>query len=144
MPDVPDEWSRYTTYDGRLFSTRLSIVSLVDYDVFTQDDGSEQQVGAQKTQWDLRTERIMFRGRLKFAHPIDYFVSFEVKGQDHVEDGEGKLGFTDVDISTGVGALGTLHYGKVKEPFVYGLIHLDRAGITGTTNAVHMRLQWVY
>ena len=26
----------------------------------------------------------------------------------------------------------------------YGLIHLDRGGITGTTNAVHMRLQWVY
>ena len=79
-------------------------------------------MGAHEHQWDLRTARLMFRGRLKLSHPVDYIVSFEVKGQDHVDDDGGKLGFTDVDISTGLGRLGTLHFGKVKEPFVYEMV----------------------
>ena len=64
----------------------------------------------------------MTRGRIKLAHPIDYFVSVEVKGKDHVADDASKLGLTDVDISTGLGALGTLHVGKIKEPFVLEMV----------------------
>jgi len=122
MPDVPDEWSRYTSYDGRAFSTRLSLVPIVDYTAFSQDSDSVAQVGDQDSQWDVRTFRIMTRGRLKFAHPVDYFISVEVKGQDHVQGDASKLGFTDWYFSTQVGRLGELRYGKVKEPYIYEIV----------------------
>src|SRR5215471_3405886 len=122
MPDVPDDWNHFTTYDGRRFSLRFSVVAILDYNSFSQNDESVKQVGEQKNQWDLRTWRLMTRGRLKFAHPVDYFVSLEVKGKDHVGDGDSKVGFTDLDMSTEAWKLGTLHYGKVKEPIVYEMV----------------------
>jgi len=122
MPDVPDDWNRYTSFDGRLFSTAFSFVALLDDDSFVQDDTSKAQIGEQENQWDLRTMRLMTRGRLKFAHPIDYFVSLEVKGQDHVQSGTSKIGFTDMEFSTSLGRLGRLDFGKIKEPFVYEMV----------------------
>src|SRR5262245_552954 len=122
MPDVPDEWKDRTSYDGRAFSTSFALVALVDYDSFVQDSDSKTQVGEQADEWDLRTVRLMARGRLKFRHPVDYFVSVEVKGQDHVQSGASQYGFTDWEFSTGLGRLGVIKYGKVKEPFVYEMV----------------------
>jgi phosphate-selective porin OprO and OprP len=122
MPDLPDQWNHYTTYDGRRFSVRFSTVVILDYNAFSQDDESVQQVGEQTNQWDLRTWRLMTHGRLKFVHPVDYFVSLEVKGKDHVVSGDSKIGFTDLEISTEAWKLGTLHYGKIKEPMVYEMV----------------------
>src|SRR5262249_44441455 len=62
MPDVPDEWNKKTTFDGRAFSSRASIVIIGDYTTFSQDDASISQVGVQKNQWDLRTFRLMSSG----------------------------------------------------------------------------------
>src|SRR5262245_15577692 len=122
MPDLPDSWKDYTSYDGRAFSTVFGLVPLVDYNAFIQDSDSKTQVGEQKNQWDLRTLRLMFRGQMKFRHPVDYLIVVEVKGQDHVQTDASKFGFTDFEFSTGVGKLGRLHYGKVKEPFVYEMV----------------------
>jgi phosphate-selective porin len=122
MPDVPDNWSKDTSYDGRWFSTTFMTALLVDYNTFAQDDASLKQVGEQENQWDLRTWRLMTRGRMKFSHPVDYFISLEVKGQDHVQNDASEIGFTDFEISTGVGFFGTLHFGKIKEPFVYEMV----------------------
>jgi hypothetical protein len=104
MPDVPDEWNDSTSYDSRWFSTRFSFVALIDYNAFTQDADSERQVGDQKNEWDVRTVRLMARGRLKLAHPVDYLISVEVKGKDHVLGDASKVGFTD-SISQQVSAL---------------------------------------
>ena len=122
MPDLSDTAKNYTSYDGRWFSTAFSVVPLVDYNAFVQDSGSRTQVGEQEDEWDLRTLRLMARGQLKFAHPVDYLISLEVKGQDHVQEGSSKFGFTDVEFSTLVGKLGRLKYGKIKEPFVYEMV----------------------
>jgi phosphate-selective porin len=122
FPDVPDGWNQHTSYEGRLFSTRFSMVPLVDYNAFVQDNDSEMQVGTQESEWDLRTLRLMFRGQLKFAHPVDYLISVEVKGQDHVQTGSSQYGFTDFEFSTSFGALGRLRFGKIKEPFVYEMV----------------------
>jgi phosphate-selective porin len=122
MPDLPDEWNEATSYDGRGFSTNFSLVPLIDYSAFVQDEDSESQVGVQDSQWDVRTLRLMFRGAVKFAHPVDYFVSVEVKGQDHVQAGDSKLGLTDLEVSTMLGRLGRLRFGKIKEPFVYEMV----------------------
>src|SRR6185436_21011564 len=64
MPDVPDNWNRFTSYDGRRFSVRFSFVALLDYNSFSQNDASVTQVGEQENEWDLRTWRLMARGRL--------------------------------------------------------------------------------
>jgi phosphate-selective porin OprO/OprP len=122
MPDGPDEWSKHTSTDNRLFSATFSFVSLVDYNAFAQDENSKAQVGAQDSQWDLRTMRLMGRGVVKFRHPVGYFVSLEVKGQDHVQTGASKIGLTDLEVSTQVWKLGQLKYGKIKEPFVYEMV----------------------
>src|SRR5262245_25698740 len=122
MPDVPDDWTKKSSYDGRLFSTTLNLVALIDYAAFVQDDGSRTQVDEQKDQWDVRTVRFMSRGKMKFAHPVDYFVSVELKGKDHVQTDDSKFGLTDLEISTEVGRLGRLKFGKVKEPFVYEMV----------------------
>ena len=66
--------------------------------------------------------RIMTRGRFKFAHPVDYFISVEVKGQDHVQGDDSSLGFTDWYFSTQLGRLGEIRYGKVKEPYIYEIV----------------------
>jgi phosphate-selective porin len=122
MPDVPDQWNRATSYDGRWFSTNFSFVPLIDYNAFVQDEDSKTQVGEQQDEWDLRTMRLMFRGRMKFPHPVDYFISVEVKGKDHVQNEDSNFGFTDFEISTAVGKLGRLRFGKIKEPFVYEMV----------------------
>jgi phosphate-selective porin len=123
MPDVPDEWNNRTAYENRLFSTRLSIVPLVDYTAFVQDDNSKEQVGDQDSQWDLRTFRIMFRGQVKTAHPITYLISVEVKGKDHItNEGDSAFGFTDFEIGTPLGKYGSIKFGKIKEPFAYELV----------------------
>jgi phosphate-selective porin len=122
MPDLPDPWKNYTSYDGRLFSTAFSVVPLVDYNAFVQDSESKAQVGEQNDEWDLRTLRLMLRGQTKFPHRVDYLVSLEVKGQDHVQGDASKFGFTDFEFSTSVGKLGRLKFGKIKEPFVYEMV----------------------
>jgi phosphate-selective porin len=127
MPDVPDSWNTYPAYDGNLFSTRFNFAAIIDYNAFIQDSDNETQVGEQRDEWDVRTVRLMFRGQLKFTHPIGYFFSVEVKGRDHAETGDAqiglsKLGFTDWEFNTQLGTLGTLKYGKVKEPFVYEMV----------------------
>jgi phosphate-selective porin len=122
MPDVPDVWNQHTSYDGRLFSTRFSYVPILDYNAFVQDENSKAQTGEENDEWDLRTMRLMFRGQMKFALPVSYFVSIEVKGKDHVQDDDSSFGLTDLEISTSLGKLGTLKYGKIKEPFVYEMV----------------------
>lgn len=122
FPDLPDSWADYTTYDGRRLSARFSMVPLVDYNAFVQDDESKAQVGDQEDQWDLRTLRLMLRGRMKFRHPVDYLISLEVKGKDHVSTDDSKVGFTDLEVSTRLGSLGLLRVGKIKEPFVYEMV----------------------
>jgi phosphate-selective porin len=122
MPDLPDHWKTYTSYDSRVFSMAFSVVPLVDYNAFVQDADSRTQVGEQRDEWDLRTLRLMFRGQMKFAHPVDYLISVEVKGQDHVQADASQWGFTDFELSTSVGRLGRLKFGKIKEPFVYEMV----------------------
>ena len=123
VPDLPDNASKYTSYEGRWVTARFAMVALVDYNWFVQDDASREQVGEQKDQWDARTWRLMARGGLRTDHPIDYFISVEIKGRDHVQgDDDSKWGFTDFEISTPVGPFGRLRVGKIKEPFVYEMV----------------------
>lgn len=122
VPDLPDEWNKKTAYDGKSFATRLSVAAIVDYTAFTQDAASVDQVSNQKNQWDVRTFRIINSGQVKIWHPIRYLVSLEVKGQDHVQTGSSKLGFTDWDFGTSLGRFGTIKYGKLKEPFAYEMV----------------------
>ena len=81
LPDLPDGWKNYTSYDGCWFSTAFSVVPLIDYNAFVQDADSKTQVDEQNDEWDLRTLRLMFRGQMKFPHPVDYLISVEANLQ---------------------------------------------------------------
>jgi phosphate-selective porin len=123
MPDVQDSWMEWSRYNGRLFSARLSFVPIVDYNAFVQDSDSVKQVGAQENQWDIRTFRIMTRGQLKFGVPIDYFVSLEVKGSDHLLGTEvSRIGWSDLYLAVPIPKFGTVTFGKIKEPWVYEMV----------------------
>jgi len=102
----------------------LSLVPILDYNAFSQDEGSIAQVKKQKNQWDLRTFRIMLRGQLKFSGwPVDYFLSLEVKGHDHVTGpDDSKVGWTDLYLSAKVPKVGRVFFGKIKEPWVYEMV----------------------
>jgi phosphate-selective porin len=123
MPDVRDQWLDWSHYDGRTFTTRLSLVPILDYNYFSQDDQSFAQVKTQKNQWDLRTFRIMLSGTFKWRVPLTYFASFEIKGKDHVtRSDDSKLGWTDLNFATAIPKLGRIFFGKVKEPWVYEMV----------------------
>jgi len=60
--------------------------------------------------------------QINTPHPVSYLVTVEVKGQDHVQTGDNKLGLIDWEFGTSAGKLGTIKYGKIKEPFVYEMV----------------------
>src|SRR5262245_13568635 len=123
MPDIQDSWMDWSRYDGRLFSIRGTIVPILDYNAFAQDDASIEQVGEQTNQWDLRTFRLMARGVLKSRHPVEYFVSLEIKGKDHVTGSEdSKVGFTDLSLATAIPHVGKLTFGQVRESWIYEMV----------------------
>jgi len=45
-----------------------------------------------------------------------------VKGRDHQQSGDSKVGFTDWYVSTLIGKLGQIMYGKIKEPYIYEIV----------------------
>ena len=122
MPDVGDDWKDGSSYNGRAFSSYLTLVGLVDYNAFTQNTASVGQVGAQDNQWDVRSLRISTHGAMKSAHAFDYFFSMEVVDPDRVKAGADAIGITDWYVRTPLGRIGELRYGKVKEPFIYEIV----------------------
>lgn len=119
---VPEAVLDQTAVDTKHFSLRLGFVPIVDYSWFSQDPESVDQVGVQEDTYDIRSGRIMARGKLfaNAAHPARYLVAFEYKGFD--SDPEVTWSFTDISITVPVGPLGELTVGKTKEPFAYEMV----------------------
>jgi phosphate-selective porin OprO/OprP len=92
---------------------------LLDYDAFWQGDNNIAQVGRQRDQWDLRSERFSLGGRIGSRRsPINYLAAVEYKGFDRPPDSKG-WGSTDLSIGVPVGRpqYGTITFGKTKETF---------------------------
>ena len=87
-PAVPellsDEQAEELKVDHHWFTLRLGIVPILDYTWFTQDQASVDEVGVQDDDFDIRSGRIMARGKI-FAdstHAPGYLVAFEYRGFD--------------------------------------------------------------
>ena len=93
-PEIPKGWVHWTTYEGKYFSYKIGLVFLLDYDGFWQDSNNLVQVGRQKDQWDLRSERISLGGRIGHNLPIIYLLATEFKGFDR-PPGARSLGSTE-------------------------------------------------
>lgn len=119
---VPEAVLDKTRVDSSRFTLRLGFVPIVDYTWFSQDRASVEQVGEQEDTWDIRSGRVLARGKLfaDAAHPLRYLVAFEYKGFD--SDPAVTWSFTDISITVPVGRLGDLTLGKTKEPFAYEMV----------------------
>ncbi|NCD70836.1 OprO/OprP family phosphate-selective porin [Mucilaginibacter agri] len=120
IPDTKKKIS-WTSFSNKLFSMQLGGVFLLDYTGFFQDSTSKAQVDKQKSQFDLRSVRLMARGKIFFKQPWQYLISIEYKGFDR-DEGVHPFGFTDLMFTIPAGKLGSFSVGKLKETFVYEMV----------------------
>ena len=125
-PAVPELVSEATLdqikVDSHWFTLRFGLVPIFDYTWFGQDQASVDQVGVQENDFDIRSARIMARGKI-FAyssHAPRYLVAFEYRGFD--SDPNVTWNFTDIALTIPIARLGDLTVGKTKEPFVYEMV----------------------
>jgi phosphate-selective porin OprO/OprP len=119
VPDVKKmSWTNFST---KLFSMQIGAVPIIDYTAFFQNGKSVSQVGDQNSQFDIRSARLMFRGKIFFKNPWSYLISVEYKGIDRTPD-QNAFGFTDLMFTIPAGKIGSFSVGKLKETFVYEMV----------------------
>jgi phosphate-selective porin len=119
---IPDVNNRgWTKTSNKLFSFQLGLVPILDYNVNIQDADSKAQVGQQESRFDIRSARIMGRGKINFKRPWSYLISLEYKGLDRTED-MNDFGFTDIKLIIPTGRSSELWLGYIKESFSYEMV----------------------
>jgi len=122
-PDLPDPLEKWTRYSGKYFTIGLGMAILVDYDSFSQDANSKEQIGIQDDQWDARSVRFFASGGIgPKSYRVSYLASYGFNGFDAPENHKNYWGFTDLFATFPAGKLGALTYGKQKETFVYEMV----------------------
>jgi phosphate-selective porin OprO and OprP len=117
LPDIPAKW---LTYNGRLFSIKVSVAVLYDYTFLDQNAASREQVGVQNDAADLRAGRLMFSGQIKFRRPWSYVIAGDY---NEVREPEDRL-FDGLDAYVTIPLWGDarISIGKQKEPFIYEMV----------------------
>jgi len=122
-PDLPDPLEKWTRYSSEYFTVGLGMAILVDYDSFSQDANSKEQIGIQDDQWDARSVRFIASGGIgPKSYRVSYLASEGFNGFDAPENKKNYWGFTDLFATFPAGKLGALTYGKQKECFVYEMV----------------------
>ncbi|MCU0404896.1 MAG: porin [Chitinophagaceae bacterium] len=119
LPDVKSR--RWSKTSNKLFSAQLGLVPILDYNINIQDNTSEQQVGKQDSRFDIRSARMMVRGKINFKRAWSYLLSVEYKGLDRTEDMPA-FGFTDIKLVIPVSKNSELWVGQIKETFSYEMV----------------------
>lgn len=126
---IPDVKSRQWSKAGnKLFSFQLGFAPILDYNANWQDEDSKMQVGEQPSRFDLRSGRVMGRGKIMFKRPWSYLISVEYKGLDRTED-MNAFGITDLKLVIPLDKQSELFVGKLKETFSYEMVG-DAANLT--------------
>jgi phosphate-selective porin OprO/OprP len=121
IPDVSEKTVEETQVRDRWFTMKLGLVMLVDYTAFDQDTDSLNQVGEQEDEFEVRSARVILRGKVGDDHAIGYKVSAEYKGFDTEPGDEWSL--TDLSLSFKPwGPATEVLIGKTKETFGYELV----------------------
>ena len=122
FPDVPDAWVEAVKYRNQYFSLGVLFGALLDYTVFDQDQQSIVQVGKQENEFESRSVRLLFAGKLDFLGPWAYLVAAEYNGYDRAP-GDRAFYFVDVSLERRfANGSGSLRIGKQKQPFVYEMV----------------------
>jgi phosphate-selective porin len=119
LPDVKSR--RWSKTSNKLFSAQLGFVPILDYNLNIQDNTSEQQVGKQDSRFDIRSARMMVRGKINLKKAWSYLVSLEYKGLDRTEDMPA-FGFTDIKLVIPLSKNSELWIGQIKETFSYEMV----------------------
>jgi phosphate-selective porin len=121
IPDVSHKEMRWSKTRNKWFSAKLGFAPILDYNAIYQDNDSENQVGPQESRWDIRSARVMLRGKINFKKKWSYLLSYEYRGLDRKEY-QAAFGFTDIKLIIPIGEHSELHVGKQKETFVYEMV----------------------
>jgi len=119
LPDV--KGGRWNRTSNKLFSFQLGLVPILDYNLNIQDGDSKKQVGEQDSRFDIRSARIMGRGKINFKRPWSYLISMEYRGLDRTEDMKA-FGFTDLKLVVPTGKHSEVWVGYIKESFCYEMV----------------------
>jgi phosphate-selective porin OprO and OprP len=119
IPDVKNR--KWTKTSNKLFSAQLGFVPILDYNLNIQDGTSEEQVGKQDSRLDIRSARMMVRGKINLKNPWSYIVSLEYRGLDRTPD-MSEFGFTDIKLVIPLSKNSELWVGQIKETFVYEMV----------------------
>ena len=119
IPDVKSR--RWAKTGNRFFTFQLGFVPILDYNLNLQDNDSKTQVGEQESRFDIRSLRVMGRGKINFKRPWSYLISVEYRGLDRTED-MNPFGLTDFKIVVPLSKHSELAFGKIKETFAYEMV----------------------
>ena len=121
VPDVTTKRMRWARKETHWVTFKLGFAPILDYNLNIQDDDSKQQVGEQDSRFDIRSARMMLRGKINFKRPWTYLISAEYLGNDRAEGTE-PFGFTDIKLIIPFTDNDEIWIGKVKETFVYEMV----------------------
>lgn len=124
VPDVPDQALKAVNVakstDPYAIHFGLAVLP-ADYTSFSQDQPSRDQVGVQQDKFQVRSLRVSAYGYFEFYRRWNYLVSYEYKGFDRIPD-TALWQPTDIRLATTFEGIGTLSFGKIKEPYVYEMV----------------------
>ncbi|POY38254.1 hypothetical protein C3L50_13405 [Flavobacterium alvei] len=66
IPDVSHKIMNCSKTRSKWFSAKLGFAPILDYNAVIQDNDSKDQVGNQESRWDIRSARVMVRGKINF------------------------------------------------------------------------------
>jgi len=69
IPDVTEKEMRWSQQRFKWLSLKLGFAPILDYNYIIQDDDNIDQVGEQDSRFDIRSARMMFKGKINFKNP---------------------------------------------------------------------------
>ena len=124
VPDIPDVGLKALNIVDPHDSYAIKFGAAVlpaDFTSFTQNAASTEQVGVQDDKYEVRSMRLNAYGYFEFMRRWNYLFSYEYKGFDRTPS-EANWAPSDIRLTTAFEHVGTLSFGKIKEPFVYEMV----------------------
>ena len=117
----PEFAPNVTTLDTRLFKFRVGFAIIQDYTFISQDPGSRSQVGRQGGVGDLRSDRILLSGAIKFKKPWTYYAAYDYH-EHRKSSADDIFDATDYYLTIPLWKRARITIGKEKEPFIYEMV----------------------
>ena len=120
LPSGKRGLTKWNEFEAPLFTIKMGLMGIGDFNTFDQDATSIAQVGDIPSETELRAGRLMLRGSIGKNRKITYFYAGEYNGLSREPD-DSVFRMTDLAFTFPIDGIGDLTFGKTKEP-----IHLQR------------------